>query len=145
MFRSHNSATRPSDVVGVGRPECGCRLPAPPTAGSVRQLRHWARRYRRAMGHGAGDRAESTAPPPTLPATPSRVVLSHHDLLWFKTSQDEEGRITLGLLECSPGSIGVLVDDNGESLGLRLSRVEAQDLHHTLVTWLAGSTPRTPA
>ncbi len=48
-----------------------------------------------------------------------------------------EGRITLGLLECSPHSIGVLVDDNGESLGLRLSRAEAQDLHRSLVTWLA--------
>jgi hypothetical protein len=31
----------------------------------------------------------------------------------------------------------MLVDDNGESLGLRLSRAEAQDLHRSLVTWLA--------
>lgn len=145
MFRSRTSATRPSDVVGVGRPECGCRPPAPPTTGSVRQLRHWARRYRRAVGRDAGDPAESTTPSPTPPAPTGRVVLTHHDLLWFKTSEDEEGRITLGLLECSPGSIGVLVDDNGESLGLRLSRVEVQDLHRTLVTWLAGSTPDSPA
>jgi hypothetical protein len=65
--------------------------------------------------------------------------LTHDDLLWFKASQDEEGRLTLGLLECSPEAIGVLVDDNGESLGLMLSRHEAQDLHRTLVAWLAGT------
>jgi hypothetical protein len=63
--------------------------------------------------------------------------------LWFKTSQDEEGRLTLGLLECSREHIGVLVDDNGESLGLLLTRSEAQDLHRTLAGWLAGSTQRT--
>jgi hypothetical protein len=66
-------------------------------------------------------------------------MLTHDDLLWSKTSEDDEGRITLGLLAWSPRSIGVLVDDNGESLGLRLSRAEAQDLHRTLVTWLAGT------
>jgi hypothetical protein len=77
--------------------------------------------------------------PESVPSRPSRVMLTHDDLLWFKTSEDEEGRITLGLLECSPGSIGVLVDDNGESLGLRLSRAEAQDLHRSLVAWLANS------
>ena len=77
----------------------------------------------------------------TAPAArEGRVVLTHRDLLWFKTSEDEEGRLTLGLLECSRDAIGVLVDDNGESLGLLLSRTEAQDLHRTLVTWLAGTT-----
>ena len=82
-----------------------------------------------------------SAPPPLPPAaSPGRLVLAHDDLLWFKTSQDEEGRITLGLLECSREHIGVLVDDNGESLGLLLTRSEAQDLHRTLVGWLAGST-----
>jgi hypothetical protein len=34
-------------------------------------------------------------------------------------------------------SADVLVDDDGESIGLRLSRAEAQDLHRSLVTWLA--------
>ena len=81
-----------------------------------------------------------TAPPPAPAASPGRVVLTTDDLLWFKTSEDEEGRLTLGLLECSREAIGVLVDDNGESLGLLLSRAEAQDLHRTLVTWLAGTT-----
>ena len=76
-------------------------------------------------------------PPQSTPDPAARVLLSHDDLLWFKTSEDAEGRITLGLLECSPNGIGVLVDDNGESLGLRLSRAEAQDLHRSLVTWLA--------
>ena len=80
---------------------------------------------------------DEARPPQAAPDPAARVVLGHHDLLWFKTSEDAEGRITLGLLECSPHSIGVLVDDNGESLGLRLSRAEAQDLHRSLVTWLA--------
>src|SRR5690349_18097291 len=68
----------------------------------------------------------SRATPP-IPDEPSRVVRTHADLLWFKTSNDDEGRITLGLLPCPPDGIGVLVDDDGESLGLRLSREEAQD------------------
>jgi hypothetical protein len=38
-----------------------------------------------------------------------------------------------------PESIGVLVDDDGESRGLRLSLAEVQDLHRSLVTWLANS------
>jgi hypothetical protein len=33
----------------------------------------------------------------------------------------------------------VLVDDNGDSLGLLLSRAEAQDLHRSLVAWLADT------
>ena len=78
-------------------------------------------------------------PAGTATAPPSRIMLTHDDLLWHKTSEDEEGRLTLGLLACSPRAIGVLVDDNGESLGLRLSRAEAQDLHRTLGTWLAGT------
>jgi hypothetical protein len=79
-------------------------------------------------------------PPARAAATPGRVVLTHDDLLWFKTSQDDEGRLTLGLLECSRESIGVLVDDDGEALGLLLTRAEAQDLHRALVAWLAGTT-----
>jgi hypothetical protein len=75
---------------------------------------------------------------PPAPA-PARVVVTLDDLLWFKTSEDEEGRITLGLLACPHDGVGVLVDDNGESLGLRLSRAEAQDLHRALVGWLAGA------
>ena len=77
--------------------------------------------------------------PVSMPDPAGRIVLTHDDLLWFKTSEDAEGRITLGLLACSPESIGVLVDDNGESIGLRLSRAEAQDLHRSLVTWLADT------
>jgi hypothetical protein len=73
-------------------------------------------------------------------SSPGRVVLTLEDLLWFKTSQDQEGRLTLGLLELSRHSIGVLVDDNGESLGLRLTRTEAQELHRALVAWLASTT-----
>jgi hypothetical protein len=83
---------------------------------------------------GAGHDAPS---PVSTPDPIARILLTHDDLLWFKTSEDAEGRITLGLLECSPASIGVLVDDNGASIGLRLSRAEAQDLHRSLVTWLA--------
>jgi hypothetical protein len=102
----------------------------------MRLLNQWAARYHRGLrpvGPG-GD-----APPPaSTPEPPPRVMLTPDDLLWFKTSEDDEGRITVGLLACSPESIGVLVDDNGESLGLRLSRAEAQDLHRTLVAWLAG-------
>ena len=74
-----------------------------------------------------------------LNAPPSRIMLTPDDLLWHKTSEDDEGRITLGLLACSPRSIGVLVDDNGESLGLRLSRAEVQDLQRTLAAWLAAA------
>jgi hypothetical protein len=83
-------------------------------------------------------RCERRRPGRRSPPRPGRSGRARHDdLLWFKTSQDAEGRITLGLLDCSPNSIGVLVDDNGEALGLRLSRAEAQDLHRSLVTWLA--------
>src|SRR4051794_3236476 len=56
------------------------------------------------------------------------AMLTQDDLLWFESSEDAEGPISLGLVECSPRSIGVLVDDNGEPLGLQLSRAEAQDL-----------------
>src|SRR3954468_19186307 len=91
----------------------------------------------------ATDPGRSASPPVQRAVSPGRLVLTHDDLLWFKTSQDEEGRITLGLLECSREHIGVLVDDNGESLGLLLTRSEAQDLHRMLVAWLSGSTQRT--
>ena len=78
----------------------------------------WLRRVLRAMG-SALDPGEDDAPPTgSAPEPVARVVLTHDDLLWFKTSQDAEGRITLGL---------------------RLSRAEAQDLHRSLVTWLAGT------
>ncbi|SDM23124.1 hypothetical protein SAMN05660642_01943 [Geodermatophilus siccatus] len=111
----------------------------------MRLLSLWVSRFRRtlraariAVDPGEDDpAADETRPPQSTPDPAARVVLAHDDLLWFKTSEDAEGRITLGLLACSPTSIGVLVDDNGESLGLRLSRAEAQDLHRSLVTWLA--------
>ena len=102
------------------------------------------RRTRRAAGlavYPAGDDdpgAHHDAPSPASPPHPTpRILLTHDDLLWSTSGEDAEGRITLGLLECSPESIGVLVDDDGESIGLRLSRAEAQDLHRSLVTWLA--------
>ena len=113
----------------------------------MRLLSLWVSRFRRtlraarmAVDPGEDDDPgvnDDARPPQSAPDPAARVVLAYDDLLWFKTSQDAEGRITLGLLECSPHSIGVLVDDNGESLGLRLSRAEAQDLHLSLVTWLA--------
>jgi hypothetical protein len=84
-------------------------------------------------------RSRRTLLPVGTAAAPPRIMLTHDDLLWHKTSEDHEGRLTLGLLACSPRAIGVLVDDNGESLGLRLSRAEAEDLHRTLGTWLAGT------
>jgi hypothetical protein len=94
----------------------------------------------RVRGDDVARGTEENAPPPaSTPEPPARVMLTPDDLLWFKTSQDEEGRLTLGLLACSPTSIGVLVDDNGDALGLRLSRSEAQDLNRTLMTWLAGT------
>jgi hypothetical protein len=106
-------------------------------------FRHWMARFRSIIRAATiaidpGEDADDLAPE-SAPGRPSRVMLTHDDFLWFKTSEDTEGRITLGLLECSPRSIGVLVDDNGESLGLRLSRAEAQDLHRSLVAWLAHS------
>jgi hypothetical protein len=91
-----------------------------------------SRRVSRAVGSPADPGEDDDAPS-------ARIMLTHDDLLWHKTSEDAEGRITLGLLACSPGSIGVLVDDNGQSLGLRLSLAEAQDLQRTLVAWLAGT------
>ncbi len=106
----------------------------------ISRLRRTARVARIAADPGQNDHPgdnHDTRPPQSTPDPAARVLLAADDLLWFKTSQDAEGRITLGLLECSPTSIGVLVDDNGESLGLRLSRAEAQDLHRSLVTWLA--------
>jgi hypothetical protein len=103
-------------------------------------LSQWIARLSRLLRAAsiAVDPGEEDPPPPESTADPaSRVMLTYDDLLWFKTSEDAEGRITLGLLEWSSHAIGVLVDDNGESLGLRLSRAEAQDLHRSLVTWLA--------
>jgi hypothetical protein len=113
----------------------------------MRLLSLWISRFRRtlraariAVGPSQDDDPGATddaRPPRSTPDPAARIVLTHADLLWFKTSQDAAGRITLGLLDCSPHGIGVLVDDDGESLGLRLSRAEAQDLHRSLVTWLA--------
>jgi hypothetical protein len=113
----------------------------------MRLLSLWVSRFRRtlcaariAVDPGEDDdpgENDDARPAQSTPDPAARVLLSHDDLLWSKTSRDAEGRITLGLLECSPNSIGVLVDDNGKSLGLRLSRAEAQDLHRSLVTWLA--------
>jgi hypothetical protein len=71
---------------------------------------------------------------------PTRILVTLDDLLWFTSSEDQDGRITLGLLDGPRESIGVLVDDNGESRGLLLSRAEVQALHRTLVSWLAGGT-----
>ncbi|MGY1683785.1 hypothetical protein [Geodermatophilus sp. SYSU D01176] len=109
----------------------------------MRLLRLWVSRFRRTLraARMAVDPGEDddAGPPQSTPDPVARVVLAHDDLLWFKISEDAEGRITLGLFECSQNSIGVLVDDNGEALGLRLSRVEAQDLHRSLVTWLANT------
>jgi hypothetical protein len=90
---------------------------------------------RRAIGPGEDDPLPSESTPELV----SRVKLTYDHLLWSKTSEDVEGRITRGVLECSSGSIGVLVDDNGDSLGLRLCRAEAQDLHRSLITWLANT------
>jgi hypothetical protein len=42
--------------------------------------------------------SRSASPPVRRAASPGRLVLTHDDLLWFMTSQDEEGRITLGVL-----------------------------------------------
>ncbi|HZH20334.1 MAG TPA: hypothetical protein VEZ18_09080 [Geodermatophilus sp.] len=105
----------------------------------VSRLRRTLRAASIAVDPGQDDPGgnDEARPPQFTPDPAARFVLAHDDLLWFKTSQDAEGRITLGLLDCSPNSIGVLVDDNGEALGLRLSRAEAQDLHRSLVTWLA--------
>jgi hypothetical protein len=109
-------------------------------------LSWWAARFRRALraasiavDPGEDDEADDAPPPEFTPDLVPRVMLTFDDLLWFKTSEDAEGRITLGILECSPTSIGVLIDDDGESLGLQLSRAEAQDLHRSLVTWLADT------
>jgi hypothetical protein len=105
-------------------------------------LRPWSTRLRRVLRatSSAVDPGEDDAVPrESTPEPACRVMLTHDDLLWSKTSEDAEGRITLALLECPPRSIGVLVDDNGDSLGLRLSRAEAQDLHRSLVTWLAST------
>jgi hypothetical protein len=84
-------------------------------------------------------RADHVTTAPSRPLPRSRLSLTLDDLLWFKTSDDDEGRVTVGLLACSARSIAVLVDDDGEARGLRLSRSEAQELHGSLVTWLADT------
>jgi hypothetical protein len=113
----------------------------------MRLLSQWTARFRRtlraariAVDPGEDDdpgENDDARPPEPMPNPTAREMLTYDDLLWFKTSQDSEGRITLGLLECRPYRIGVLVDNKGESLGVRRSRAEAQDLHRSLVTWLA--------
>jgi hypothetical protein len=102
---------------------------------------HWVSAIRSRVRAAAGaDPGEAGREPSGRAAAPDdRAVLSLDDLMWFKTSEDAEGRITLGLLEFHPAALGVLVDDNGQSLGLRLSRTEAQDLHRSLVRWLAAT------
>jgi hypothetical protein len=105
----------------------------------------WAARFGRVLRDAsiAVDPGEDDGGrPPEPDYLASRLVLTQDDLLWRRTSEDADGRITLGLLECSPQAIAVLVDDNGESRGLQLSRAEAQDLHRSLVAWLA-TTART--
>jgi len=84
-------------------------------------------------------RTDHVTAAPSQPLPRPRLALTLDDLLWFKTSDDHEGRITVGLLACPARSIAVLVDDDGEAQGLRLSRSEAQELHTSLVTWLAGT------
>src|SRR3712207_9037121 len=82
----------------------------------VSRFRHTLRAARMAVDPGEADdpgENDVARPPQSTPDPAARVVLAHDDLLWFNTSQDAEGRIPLGLLECSPHRLGELVDDNG--------------------------------
>src|SRR4051812_47400990 len=116
----------------------------------MRLISRWVSRFGRSLraarialdpGEDDPGEHEDARPPQCTPDPADRIVLTRDDLLWCTTSEDAEGRITLGLLDCSPHGIGVLVDDNGEALGLRLSPAQPQALPLSLVPWRAHTAP----
>lgn len=85
-----------------------------------------------------------TAPIPRVPADPTpaprpRSMLRREDLLWHKGAEDGEGVITLGLLQAPAGQLGVLMDVDGEAVGVRLDRPEVQGLRDALTNHLVHS------
>lgn len=87
------------------------------------------------IGQAGDPRPAAAEPKPTVPTEPSpaaRVMLHHEDLVWSKAADDDQGPITLGLLACPGGQLGVLMDDCGEAVGVRLDRFEVQDLRDAL-------------
>lgn len=93
-----------------------------------------------------------TTPIPVIPPVPAaevpavgpvletRLMLRRDELLWAKSDPDDpEGIITLGLLSEAGGQLGVLVDDNGIAIGLRLDRVEVQSLRDAITNHLVAS------
>lgn len=92
----------------------------------------------------AGGDDYPTAPIPVVPPAPAvpetRLMLRRDELLWAKFDPDDpEGVITLGLLPEIDGQLGVLVDDNGIAIGLRLDRVEVQGLRDAITNHLVAT------
>lgn len=81
-----------------------------------------------------------TTPIPRIPAAPeTRLMLRRDELLWCKSGEDPEGVITLGLRSEPAGQLGVLMDDNGIAIGVRLDRFEVQGLRDALTVHLVAS------
>lgn len=85
-----------------------------------------------------------TTPIPTIstaqqPVLETRLMLRRDELLWAKSGDDDEGIITLGLLPEEGGQLGVLVDDNGIALGVRLDRHEVQSLRDAITCHLVAT------
>jgi len=68
------------------------------------------------------------------------MTLAASDFLWGLSVADQEGEITLALSPFPNRSLGVFVDVDGEAVGVRLDRHEAQGLRQALTVWLCETT-----
>lgn len=85
-------------------------------------------------------RVPAAPPAPTgPPAVETRLMLRRDELLWAKSGDDDEGVITLGLMAAPEGQLGVLMDDNGIAIGVRLDRREVQALRDAVTCHLVDT------
>lgn len=90
-----------------------------------------------------GPRPVDASPPPARPAAPTaptaRVMFRTDELLWHKPTSDAEGTLTLGLLAYPGGQLGVLVDQDGSAVGVRLDRIEVQEMRDAITRHLVAT------
>lgn len=87
-----------------------------------------------------GPRPVVASPPPARPAAPTaRMVFRTDELLWHKPTSDAEGTLTLGLLAYPGGQLGVLVDQDGSAVGVRLDRTEVQEMRDAITRHLVAT------
>lgn len=86
-----------------------------------------------------GDDEFPTERIPLIEAEPPRRVLRADELLWHKGAGDDDGVITLGLLPEPGDQLGVLMDVDGDAVGVRLDRREVQGLRDALTNHLVAT------